>query len=112
MTPSPNSSMTSPAVLPVRSADRSRRALGICLLLAVGFVCLAPSPAIADSEPVAACSGGPLNQTVIGGSPLYVVAQAPTPTRFGATFDGVARTGVTAYFTPTFPTPVVDAPTQ
>lgn len=105
--------MTSPAVSATRSADRSTRAFRLsALILAALLVGVASSPAKADSAPVASCSGGPISQTLIAGSPLYVVAQAPVPHRFGATFDGLARTGDTTYFAPTFPTPIVSTATQ
>lgn len=95
--------MTSPAVSPARGTSRS--SVIRLLLAAVALVVLSAAPVRADSG--ADCSGGPVSQTVTGGSPLYVVMQAPTPMRFGATFNGTVRTGVTGYFAPTFPTPIV-----
>lgn len=103
--------MTSLAVLPGtdRPSRVSHRGL---VILAVLVACMAPTSARADATPGADCSGGPVSQTVTGGSPLYLVAQAPTPLHFGATFNGLARTGVTSYFAPSFPTPLVSVPTQ
>lgn len=95
--------MTSPAVSPARGTSRS--SVIRLLLAAAGLVLLSAAPVQADSG--ADCSGGPVSQTVTGGSPLYVVMQAPTPMRFGATFNGTVRTGTTGYFAPTFPTPIV-----
>jgi len=102
--------MTSRAVLFFRGADR-RRAGRLCAA-AVVAACFAPSPAQADSVPVADCGGGPVTQTIVGGSPLYVIAQAPVARDFGATFDGLVRTATTSYFAPRFATPVVTVPTQ
>jgi len=68
-----------------------------------------PGPARADSSPIADCSGGPINQTVVSGARLDVVVQSSNAQRFGATFNGVTRTGETTWFETSFPTPEVDA---